>query len=231
MDFPELVTGQLVKRYKRFLADVRLDSGELVTAHCANPGSMKSLLEPAPRVWLSRARPGRKLAYTWEVAEWPEARVYVNPVGANRVVLEALEHGAIPELHGYDIVRPEVKYGTASRIDFLLSGRPGRAYVEVKNATMGLGAGRCAFPDSVTARGTKHLQELARVAESGDRAVLLFCVARSDAVSVEAAADIDPVYAETLREVKKSGVEVLAYSGAIEKAGFTLSRSVPVLGL
>ena len=230
MDFPELVFGQLLKRYKRFLADVRLDTGEEVIAHCANPGSMKSLLEPAPRVWLSRAREGRKLPYTWEVAETASARVYVNPVGANRVVADAIRAGSISELSGYDIIQSEVKYGTGSRIDFLLSGSPGRVYIEVKNVTLGLGSGRSAFPDSVTARGTKHLEELARVVEAGDRAVLLFCAARTDATSVEAAADIDPVYAATLSRVRKLGVEVLAYSGDIDHKGFSLSRKLPVLG-
>jgi sugar fermentation stimulation protein A len=230
VEFPELVFGQLIKRYKRFLADVRLDSGEFVTAHCANPGSMKSLLEPAPRVWLSRAREGRKLPYTWEVAETPQARIYVNPVGANRVVAEALQAGKIPELSGYETIKPEVKYGTGSRIDFLLSGPTGRAFVEVKNVTMDLGDGRSAFPDSVTVRGTKHLEELARVVIGGDRAVLLFCAARTDAMSVEAAADIDPVYSATLTRVRKLGVEVFVYSGDIDHKGFSLFRRLPFVG-
>lgn len=228
MEFPELVYGHLIKRYKRFLADVRLDSGEEVTAHCANPGSMKSVLEPSPRVWLSRARPGRKLPFTWEVAELEGARVYVKPAGANRVVAAALAAGRIEELGGYDVIEPEIKYGTGSRIDFLLTGSSGRAYVEVKNVTLGLGGGRAAFPDSVTVRGTKHLLELLRVVEQGHRAVLVFCVGRTDATSVEAAADIDPVYARTLSEVAARGVEVIAYGGDISENGFRLARRIPV---
>lgn len=227
MDFPELVFGQLVKRYKRFLADVELPSGEVVTAHCANPGSMKSILEPPPGVWLSRARPDRKLPFTWEVADLGHARVYVNPVSANRVVHEAILGGVILELRGYDVIQPEVKYGTQSRIDFLLSGPSGKAYVEVKNVTLSLGEGRSAFPDSVTARGTKHLRELAEVKRNGHRAVLFFCVSRTDAVSVEAARDIDPTYAKTLREVRAEGVEVLAYGGPIETSGFRLATRIP----
>lgn len=223
------MSGRLLKRYKRFLADVLLDSGEQVIAHCANPGSMKSLLEPVPRVWLSRARPGRKLAYTWEVAEYEDALVYVNPVGANRVVLQAIETGAIEELCGYDIVQPEVKYGEKSRIDFLLTGSPGRAYVEVKSATLTLGEGRAAFPDSVTTRGTKHLEELSEICRAGDRAVLLFAVNRTDARSVEAATLIDPVYSRALFEAHQAGVEVIAYSGEITRAGYSLSRKVPVI--
>ncbi len=231
MDFPELVYGRLIKRYKRFLADIELDNGEIVTAHCANPGSMRSLLEPSPRCWLSRARPGRKLAYTWEVAEQGETRIYVNPMGANRVVADALTQNVIKELIGYDVIQPEVKYGENSRIDFLLTGRPGRAYVEVKSMTMTFGDGRCAFPDSVTKRGTKHLLELERMVSQGTRAVLLFCVGRTDAKTAEAAGSIDPTYASTLRQVAKSGVEVLAYTGPITHAGFKLDRRVDLLGI
>lgn len=228
MQFPELVYGRFLKRYKRFFTDVELSGGEVVTAHCANPGSMKSVLDPAPRCWLSRARPGRKLAYTWEVAEQGSTRIYVNPVGANRVAADALEAGAIEELRGYDAIRPEVKYGTGSRIDFLLTGETGKAYVEVKNVTMGYGDGTVAFPDSVTERGTKHLLELAEVVKQGHRAVLFFCVSRTDAKLVRAAREIDPIYADTLSRVAKEGVEVLAYTGPIEESGFKLETRVPV---
>lgn len=228
MRFPPLLQGTLEKRYKRFLADVRLDSGEVVTAHCANPGSMKSVLDPPPRVWLSRARPGRKLPYTWEVAEREEGRIYVNPVAANRLVVEALEGGRIPELLGYDLLQTEVRYGERSRIDILLTGAPGRAYVEVKNVTLSLGEGRAAFPDSVTTRGTKHLLELVRVVEQGHRGVLFFCVSRTDARQVEPAEAIDPTYAQTLRDAVARGVEVVAYGGDITLQGFELERAVPV---
>lgn len=228
MEFKELTYGRLIKRYKRFLADVELDDGQVVTAHCANPGSMKSVLDPAPRCWLSRAKLGRKLPYTWEVAEQGDTRIYVNPMGANRVVADALASGVIEELRGYDVIKPEVKYGTKSRIDFLLTGASGKAYLEVKNVTLGYGDGTAAFPDSVTVRGTKHLVELAEVAKQGHRAVLLFCVSRTDATSVRAASEIDPTYAETLSRVAKEGVEVLAYAGPIEKSGFNLSTRIPV---
>lgn len=229
MRFDELVFGHLLRREKRFLAHVRLDSGEEVVAHCANPGSMRSLLEPLPRVWLSRARPGRKLAYTWEVAEFPETRVYVNPVGANRLVAEALRRGKIAELKGYDLIHPEVKTQEGSRLDFLLTGSKGRAFVEVKSATMLASAGDVAFPDSVTERGTKHLLELERIAQEGDRAVLIFCVNRDDAQSVRAAHEIDSVYARTLERVMKHGVEAVAYTGKISTAGYSLERAVPII--
>lgn len=231
MEFGELVFGKLIRRYKRFLADVRLDSGEEVLAHCANPGSMRSLLEPAPRVWLSRARPGRKLSYTWEVAEFGESRVYVNPTGANRLFAGALKGGAIAELSGYDLIQSEIGTEKGTRLDFLLTGSFGRAFVEVKSATMTLGKGRIAFPDSVTSRGTRHLLELERLAGKGDRAVLFFSVNRTDASSVEAAVQIDPIYAKTLRRVVEAGVEVIAYKSQILTTGMCLSERIPVLGL
>ncbi len=236
MDFPPLTSGRLLRRYKRFLADFLLDDGRTVTAHCANPGSMKSIVEYLPQGLLSQARPGRKLGFTWELAVLPAetstARpryVYVNPTGANRLVAEALERRVIPSLAHYDLILPEVKYGERSRIDFLLQGSSGRAYVEVKNVTLSLGEGRGAFPDSVTARGTKHLRELMDVVKGGDRAVLLFCVSRTDVETVEAAASIDPTYAATLREAMDQGVEVLAYGGEISVRSFSLTRPLRVV--
>src|SRR6187402_1477319 len=233
MLFPPLLEGRLLRRYQRFFADFQLDDGQVVTAHCANPGSMKSIVEHSPRGLLSRARPGRKLAFTWELAVLEDAgqkaHVYVNPAGANALVAEALEHRALPELKGYDHIRREVKISEHSRIDFMLEGTTGRTYVEVKNVTLGLGHGRAAFPDAVTARGTKHLRELMALAQAGHQAVLLFCVARSDAQSVEAASHIDPLYARTLHQASEQGVLVLAYGGPIDASGFHLSQRLPVL--
>jgi sugar fermentation stimulation protein A len=229
MKFPDLVEGRLRKRYKRFLADVELTSGELVTAHCANPGSMKSLLDDSPGVWLSRAEKTRKLAYTWEVAVLPSGLAYVNPTGANRVVGEALRARQIPELSEFSTLTAEVKYGANSRVDFLLEKDARKTYVEVKNVTLALGPGRSAFPDSVTVRGQKHLRDLAAMAESGHRAVLFFCVSRTDARTVEAARDIDPDYASELRRALEKGVEVLAYGGTISKEGFELERRIPFI--
>ncbi len=236
MDFPPLIRAQLLRRYKRFLADFRLADGREVTAHCANPGSMKSIVEHRPEGWLSRARPGRKLSYTWELAVLPPTDqhsqaeyVYVNPVGANRLVAEALESRVIPDLADYDIILPEVRYGTNSRIDFLLQGSPGKAYVEVKNLTLKLESGEGAFPDSVTARGTKHLRELMKVVDEGHRAVLIFCVSRNDVHAVRAAFEIDPEYARTLKEAIHHGVEVKALGGTISERQFSLTHSVPFI--
>jgi len=223
------VEGRLERRYKRFFADVRLSDGSRVTAHCANPGSMKSCLIEQGRVWLSDSNdPRRKLRLTWELAEASGARIFVNPLAANRVVHEALARGGVPELGGYTSLRREVRFGANTRFDFVLEGDRARCYVEVKNVTLGLGHGRAAFPDSVTERGARHLQELIRVVESGQRAVLLFCVSRSDARSAEPAGDIDPNYARWLRRAHEAGVELLAYKCRITQRGVWLDRSLPV---
>jgi sugar fermentation stimulation protein A len=206
-----LLEGRLLRRYKRFFADVELLSGELVTAHCVNPGSMKTCLLEGGRVWLTAARdPKRKLRFTWQLAEVSDELVFVNPGRANELVAEAIKTWQVPELSGYDVLQREVRVGERSRIDFLLSGS-GRCYVEVKNVTLTLGAGRSAFPDSVTDRGTRHLHELSALVQAGHRAVLFFCAARQHALAVEAAKEIDPVYAAALRAAHRAGVEVIAY--------------------
>ena len=234
MHFPPLVRGRLIQRYKRFFADFLLDDGRTVTAHCANPGSMKSIVEHRPEGLLSVARPGRKLGYTWEIAllnaegdspTW----VHVNPARANQLVAEAISQRVIPELIHYDLILPEVRYGKNSRIDFVLHGSSGRAYVEVKNVTLSLGKGRGAFPDSVTERGVKHLRELVQIRKEGHRAVLVFCVSRSDVTRVEAARAIDPLYAQTLDWAAAQGVEIYAYGGDLGERAFSLSRPIPVV--
>lgn len=224
-----LVRGRLVERYKRFFADVRLDGGELVTAHCPNPGSMKSCSIPGGIVWLSESpNPARKLKYTWEIAQAGRARVFVNPVRANDVVAHGLARGRVAELAAYPDISREVRHGE-SRIDFLLRAGERRCFVEVKNVTLGLGGGRAAFPDSVTERGRRHLEELEAIRKSGARAVLLFCVARSDAVSVEPAIDIDPLYTQALRRAVRRGVELLAYKARVTLRGVALEGRLPVV--
>jgi len=228
--FPNpLVEGRLERRYKRFFADVRLADGSQVTAHCANPGSMKSCLIEQGRVWLSDSQnPKRKLRLTWELAEAEGARIFVNPQAANRVVSEALVRGGVAELSGFTNLRSEVRFGAHTRFDFALEQGPTQCFVEVKNVTLGLGNGRAAFPDSVTERGARHLQELIRVVQGGQRAVLLFCVSRSDARSAEPASDIDPNYAYWLRRAHDAGVEVLAYKCRVTQRGVWLDRPLPV---
>jgi sugar fermentation stimulation protein A len=224
-----IVEGLLLRRYQRFMADVRLDDGRSVTAHCANPGSMLSCLEPGTRAWITRAEnPTRKLRWTWQVAERGRTRIYVNPVGVNAVVAEALTLGRVKELQQYRRVQREARWGDHSRLDFLLSRGQRRCYVEVKSATLALGRGRTAFPDAVTARGTRHLEELMRIRAAGHRAVLLFCASRNDTRSVEPADFIDAEYGATLRRAAKAGVELLAYKVRITRRSVTLWRHVPV---
>jgi sugar fermentation stimulation protein A len=217
MKFPRpLVKGTLVRRYKRFLADVELDGGKVVTAHCANPGSMLSVNAPGSEVWLAETpHPSRKLRYSWELIRVGRALVGINTQHPNRLVEEAIGNQRIAELAGYAALRREVRYGRTSRIDLLLegAGRP-PCYVEVKNVTMKRDLSPSApaeFPDSPTARGKKHLDELAGVARGGGRAVMFFLVNRDDARAFAPAADIDPAYAEGLARAAARGVEVLCY--------------------
>ncbi|MHA6286983.1 DNA/RNA nuclease SfsA [Maricaulis sp. CAU 1757] len=209
-----LLPGRLVRRYKRFFADVELADGTSVTAHCANTGAMTGIKDEGLPVWLSPAdNPKRKLKYTWELVEAEGTLIGTLPHLANALAEEAVEAGRIAELAGYDSLRREVKYGENSRIDLLLEGeaRP-PCWVEVKNVHWKRGDGIAEFPDGVTSRGAKHLGELAARVAAGDRAVQLFVVQREDCDVLRPASDIDPVYARTLRAAAQAGVEVLAYA-------------------
>ena len=226
-----LVSGRLIRRYKRFLADVLLDTGETVVTHVANPGAMLGLAEPGMRVWLSRSDSRtRTLPWSLELVEADGTIVGIHTGHPNRLVAEAITAGAIPELAGYTTVRREVAYGTNSRVDFLLSApdRPD-AYVEVKNVHLSRRKGRAEFPDSVTARGAKHLAELAKVAERGERAVMLYLVQRGDAEAMSLARDIDPAYAKAFDRALASGVEAIAYACRVTKVEIEVERTLPVL--
>ena len=231
MRFPDpLIPGRLSRRYKRFLADVELRSGEVVVAHCANPGSMLGLADPGATVWLSPSRnPDRKLKYSWELVAVDGHLVGINTSLPNGIVEEAVRAGAIAELAGYAGLRREVRYGRNSRIDLLLEddARP-PCYVEVKNVHLKRGPEAAEFPDSVTARGTKHLLELAEAAEAGARAVMLYLVQRGDCQRLEIAADIDPEYDRTLREALGRGVEALCYSCTVGPESVEVDRRLPV---
>ena len=233
MDFAyPLVPGRLIKRYKRFLAAVELADGRLVTAHCPNPGSMKTCAEPGWEVLLSPANnPARKLKWTLEIVRSPSADILVNTARPNAIVREGIQANLVPELRGYESLRAEVRYGEEnSRIDLLLSeGNAPRAWVEVKNATLLLEPQTVAFPDSVTKRGTRHLRELARMVEQGERGVLFFLVSRSDVARLKPAEEIDPVYAQTLREVAEQGVEILARKAEISSESVHLGEPVEVV--
>lgn len=234
MRFPApLIRGTLIRRYKRFLADVRLDSGRTVTAHCANPGSMLSVDAAGSEVWLSAAdNPARKLAYTWELIRVGTALVGINTAQANRLVAEAIGAGRMPELAGYSSLRREVRYGQRSRIDLLLEapGRP-KCYVEVKSVTMKRNPAADApveFPDAVTERGRRHLAELTAVTEGGERAVMMFLAQREDAPRLAIAADIDPRYADALAKAQAAGVEVLFYRCRVSTQGIEVADGAGV---
>lgn len=216
-----LLRGTLVRRYKRFLADVVLEGGEAVTAHCPNSGSMLSVDAPGAEVWLSRAPdPRRKLAYTWElIRPGVGSLVGINTARPNALAAEAIATGAIAELAGYESVRREVRLGANARIDLLLEARDRpKCFVEVKNVTLKRPSrpGLVEFPDCVTARGVKHLVELAAAAASGHRAAMLFIAQRDDADRFAIAHDIDPGYAAALAAASAAGVEVLCYRCAVD---------------
>lgn len=231
MRLDNLISGRLIKRYKRFLADMTLDDGREVTAHCPNTGSMKNCADPDSRVWvLDSQNPKRKYPLGWEIVEVEERFLAcINTGRANKLVWEAIDSGVISQLQGYSSIRQEVKYGENSRIDLLLEDPDkGRAWVEVKNVTLLESEGWGSFPDAVTARGAKHLQELSRMVEQGDRAVMLFCVPHTGINRVRPADHIDPEYGRLLRLAMDSGVEVYAYGAEIDLQQISLVRELPV---
>ena len=224
-----IVQGRLIKRYKRFLADVELADGAILTAHCPNPGRMIGCSEPGSTVWLRDSQDKkRKLLYTLQTVEASGVRINVDTGLPNACVPEAVEAGEIPELRGYDTARREVKYGSSSRIDLLLEKSSGeRCYVEIKSTTMAEGEYGL-FPDAVTARGLKHLDELVEVVSSGHRAVMFFFISRGDVTRFAPADDIDPAYADRLREAARAGVELLAWTSNVTPSELTLKEPVTV---
>ena len=237
MQFPApLRRGRLIRRYKRFLADVALDGIGEITAHCANPGSMIGLAEPGSEVWLSaNTNPKAKLDWRWELVRVAgDHLVCINTAHPNRIAAEAVAAGAIAELAGYESLRREVKYGANSRIDILLED-PGRppCYVEIKSVTLRRPDGddptAAEFPDAVTKRGAKHLMELAEVAGNGGRAVMLYLVQRGDCESFRVAADIDPGYAAAMAEARRRGVEALCRQCDVTPEGIEIAGALPVV--
>lgn len=229
----ELFHGTLIKRYKRFLADVKLDSGEIVTAHCANSGSMLTLKSEGFEVWLSPAvNPKAKLDYKWEIVKTSDAMVGINTSLPNKLVEEAILDGTIVELQGYENLRREMKYGKNSRIDLFLSnhkdGRPD-CYVEVKSVTLSREKGLGEFPDSVTSRGTKHLNELKDMVDQGARSVMLYLAQRDDIEKFKIASDIDPAYRDALKVAKESGVEAYCYICEVTPQGIKVGQMIPIL--
>jgi sugar fermentation stimulation protein A len=226
--FENLTEGVLCRRYKRFLADVEMPDGKLITVHCPNTGAMTGCAEPGSRVWLSHSdSKTRKYPHTWELVETAHGMACIRSVLANQVVREAFEAGRIPGFDAYSELRSEVRYGGASRADLLLAGEAGRAYVEVKSVTLCRDGGVGAFPDAVSKRGQKHLHELRSIRDKKTRGVMFFCVFHSGIETVCAAGDIDPAYRLALRGAIAAGVEVLAWKADISTAGIELSRPLP----
>lgn len=229
MQFPEALTpATLVRRYKRFLADMQFDDGSIETVHCPNPGQMLGLTEPGSRAWLKRGK--GKLNWGWVIAEAANGSLVGVDTGlANRLAAEALAQDAIPELAGYSLHRPEVKYGTNSRVDFLLTAatRPA-CYLEIKNVHLSRRPPLAEFPDCVTARGTKHLRELAAMVAAGQRAAMLFVVQRDDCNRFRIAADCDPGYAAAFSEARNAGVEALCYACSVTETDIAIARRLPI---
>lgn len=232
MQLPEpLVEGRLIRRYKRFLADVELDGGDRITAHCPNTGSMMGCDVPGSRVWLSEHdNPKRKYRYSWELVEAePGVLVGIHTGRTNGLVREGIESGAIEPLAGYPDLRAEAVYD-GGRFDFLLeSGDAGRCYVEVKNVTAAVSDGVAIFPDARSVRGTRHLRDLMTMVAAGERAVMCYCAQREDAREVRPADDIDPDYGRAMREAAEAGVELLAYRCNLTTREIRVAEPIPVV--
>jgi len=228
MLWPKLVRGILVRRYKRFMVDVKLQNGHMVTAHCPNTGSMRACCEPGRPAYLSRHNsPARRLPYTFEIIEMPASLVGVNTAVPNRLVREAIGDGAIRGLSGYESLRAEVRYGANSRIDLLLENQKrGRCFVEIKNCTL-VEQGIAYFPDAVTVRGLKHLRELQQQVQEGHRCVMFYLIQRTDAHLFKPADRIDPDYGRALRAAVQHGVEIMAWDVRISLKEIVVRNEVP----
>ena len=228
LPWPELIPGTLVKRYKRFLADVKLETGEMVTAHCPNTGSMRGCAEPGRTVYLSsHNNPKRKYKYTWQLIAMPTSLVGVNTQVPNQLVYQSIDQKLIPELVGYQSILREAKIGEHTRIDLMLTDGGGkRCYVEIKNCTL-VSKTIAQFPDAVTSRGLKHLIELENLAEAGHRCMMFYFIQRMDAQVFKPADHIDPAYGRRLRQALKKGIEVVAYDVRINLQGIELNQKIP----
>jgi len=221
-----LIRGTLIQRYKRFLADVRLATGEVVIAHCTNTGSMMGCKEPGSAVYISRSENlNRKLLYTWELIKADNTWVGINTMHPNKLVPEAVEAGVIQELRGYETIRREVKVSAHSRLDLCLEGVSGNCFVEIKNVSLAVN-GTAAFPDAISERGTKHLKELMRLKRQGHRAAIVFVIQRGDCAAFRPADEIDKEYGRWLRRAIKAGVEALPYRAKVTPKEIVLTERI-----
>ncbi len=225
--FPRLIKGTLIKRYKRFMADIKLKKGHIITAHCPNSGSMLNCSEPGRPVYLSRPNnPKRRLRYTWEIIEMPRSLVGINTLVPNRLVKEAIIQGRLRDFLDYETVRSEVPYGQNSRIDLLLEKGDKKCFIEIKNCTL-VEDGIAYFPDAVTSRGLRHLLELEHIVSEKKRGVMFYLVQRMDAKAFKPAFHIDPAYAKALKHAAMHGVEVMIYDVTLDLKGISLRNRLP----
>lgn len=226
---PALTRAILIRRYNRFLADVKLETGQIITVHCPNSGSMKGCAVSGSPVWISKSTNAkRKYAYTWELIQLPHTLVGINTLLPNKLVKMAIENNQIKALSGYDTIRSEVKTSSHTRLDLVLEKKSGAAcYVEIKNCTL-VEDGTAMFPDAVTTRGQKHLDELEFLVSQGHRGVLFFLVQRMDATVFRPAAMIDEIYARKLKKVSEKGVEIMAFDTRLDTRMIQLANAVPV---
>ena len=226
--WPDLYKGVLIKRYKRFLADIALDTGETITAHCPNSGSMRACSDSERPVYVSKHdSPKRKLKYTWELIDMPESLVGVNTGIPNKLVYRTIQKNGIPELAGYRTIISEIAVGDKTRLDLALYGAKGETcYIEIKNCTL-VENNQAAFPDAVTTRGQKHLAELIKLKSAGHRSVIFFFVQRMDALVFRPCDEIDPEYGRMLREAVNSGVEILVYDVVIDPKTICIGKKLP----
>ena len=223
-----LIKGKLLKRYKRFLADIILEDGTEVIAHCPNPGSMMGLATSGTTVWLEPNNdPKKKLKFGWRLVEYNNHMICVDTTIANIVIKEALEKKEIPEL-SYQDFKSEVKYSENSRIDFLLNSPSQQTYLEIKSVTLMREKGLAEFPDSITKRGSKHLEDLSKMVKSGHKSVLLFLCMRGDVDRLRIAADLDSLYDTKIKAALESGIRLICYDTRVTRFGVRLGKPIMV---
>ena len=227
MNFEDkLISGLLIKRYKRFFVDIKVGS-KIVTAHCPNTGSMQGLLDKNNKVWLTKtANPNRKLKYTLQIIENQNAKVGINTHITNKITLEALKSSIIEKFKNFESVKQEVNFGSNTRFDFLITEGTKKSFIEVKNVTLSRKKGVAEFPDAVTSRGLKHIQELLKANQKGYKIYLLYIIQRDDCNKFELAKDIDPKYCELLVKAVKKNLNVLCYDCKFSSKGIKLNRKI-----
>jgi sugar fermentation stimulation protein A len=222
----KLISGILIKRYKRFFADIKI-SNQVVTAHCPNTGSMYGLLKKGNKVWISKSdNPNRKLKYTLEIIEDNKSKVGVNTHSSNKIVLNALNNNLIKEFNDIIDIKPETKFGSNTRFDFLISNKKNKIFIEVKNVTLSRKKGLAEFPDSITARGLKHINELVKAGKKNYKIFILYLIQRDDCKSFTIAKDIDPEYANALRKAVKNNLNILCYDCKFSIKGIKINNKI-----